>query len=1069
MRNTYPKYLNNKPSGKDLFEGKSQERISKNIAEQIKEPNNIHRIIGIEGEWGSGKSNIIELLKNQLKQTHYIYIYDTWGHQEDSQRRAFLEELTEELIQEKILSNKTKYKDIFGKEHNITWKEKIKYLLARKRETNKKTIPKLSVGIIIIGLILIFTPILSLVSNIIFDKNTEWWKKLLLPISPILLAVLIYLIKSLINFKLINLSEIFFIYKGKELENTTYEIFSELEPSVKEFKDWIDSISKGLTKDLVIVYDNMDRLPPEKVKGIWSSIHTFFAEKTYDKINIIIPFDKKHLQIAFGDDECQTNEFINKTFSIVYRVSPPVLTDWKEFFAIKFKEAFGESENKEFPIVLSIFDRLRKKFTPRDIIIFINELVTQKKIWKEKIPLRYIAVFSLKKDAILKEPIKNILNNSYLGSADNLFSEDTDLPNYISALTFNVPVEKATQILLIRDLELTLRNEGSVSIEELSKHPNFIDILEEVIKSDSIYIERAVPILDKLNYKELKNESLKKRFEKIWDALVSKQCSRTIPKFEFEDKFKILLSNSSKGSQQQLLKCFIKEYNIKDTIEGKDYFESLNNLEIFLNENKIEFNISNYLQNRVVEPNVFLKYLNSASKYYKKYKVSTSPDKLDEFITSKLPDELETLPTLSKLKFIIDEYSLPITQKNIEKLISDEKLSINNFSFILELYKAISKEKPLKEKIKIKNLFELLNKTNINDKGYSDLIAIRLSYGNEYYNEIRRRRLSNNDNTSNILSNINTIDISEIANYIEFYITYGELLMLSTTWTPLLLKAILRELINNKDKDQKLCIVDILQKFDTIISNLEIEPESLLKSLDKWTAIAKEKINKENIFTIISNYSFFEFSSTLSLELTNYLNKTIIEYLDEVNEEALIKDWGNNSSYAYNILNIFLNSGHINPLPNNIFKSIKTILINISKLEIDIPDPDSIWSNFIEKAKVNEITPTIKNIRDYFVRENNISPGLFIFFESFFRKYGDINDISADFVRTILSRIISNDDCFDLIIKEKDFYIPIINNAKEDASDLKENIRTRLNANQTDKSLIEFAKEINVKIEEKNK
>jgi hypothetical protein len=37
----------------------------------------------------------------------------------------------------------------------------------------------------------------------------------------------------------------------------------------------------------------MDRLPPEKVKEIWSSIHTFFAEEEYKNIHIIIPFDRK--------------------------------------------------------------------------------------------------------------------------------------------------------------------------------------------------------------------------------------------------------------------------------------------------------------------------------------------------------------------------------------------------------------------------------------------------------------------------------------------------------------------------------------------------------------------------------------------------------------------------------------------------------------------------------------------------------------------------------------------------------------------------------------------------------
>ena len=360
-----PKYLITKPIGEDQFEGKSHKRISSSIAEHIKDKNNSLRVIGVEGEWGSGKSNIIELLRKELKDTHHIYIYDAWGHQEDAQRRAFLEEMTEELIQEEVLTEKTKYEDLAGKEEYITWKEKIKFLLARKRETNKKTIPKLSIGIIVIGIVLILTPIFTLVADILFDEHTKWWKKMLLPLSPIIFSGIAYLYSSAKNKKWVNISELFFIFKGKELENTTYEIFSDIEPSVKEFKQWIKSISEGLTsKDLVIVYDNMDRLPPEKVKEIWSSIHTFFAEEEYDKINVIITFDRKHLQQAFDKEDNPINEFINKTFSIIYRVAPPVLTDWKDFLVKNLKKPLKKVRKKNSPQYCWFLTGLKRNLHP---------------------------------------------------------------------------------------------------------------------------------------------------------------------------------------------------------------------------------------------------------------------------------------------------------------------------------------------------------------------------------------------------------------------------------------------------------------------------------------------------------------------------------------------------------------------------------------------------------------------------------------------------------------------------------------------------------------------------------
>ncbi len=63
------KLLSNAPLGEDLFEGKSQELIADAIVEQLEQnanqrnPDLHHKMIGIEGAWGSGKSNLVEIVK----------------------------------------------------------------------------------------------------------------------------------------------------------------------------------------------------------------------------------------------------------------------------------------------------------------------------------------------------------------------------------------------------------------------------------------------------------------------------------------------------------------------------------------------------------------------------------------------------------------------------------------------------------------------------------------------------------------------------------------------------------------------------------------------------------------------------------------------------------------------------------------------------------------------------------------------------------------------------------------------------------------------------------------------
>lgn len=67
MITEYPSYLQTSPIGKDLFAGKSHETISKKIAQQIKHDNHC-QMIGIDGGWGSGKSNLVKLISKELNE-----------------------------------------------------------------------------------------------------------------------------------------------------------------------------------------------------------------------------------------------------------------------------------------------------------------------------------------------------------------------------------------------------------------------------------------------------------------------------------------------------------------------------------------------------------------------------------------------------------------------------------------------------------------------------------------------------------------------------------------------------------------------------------------------------------------------------------------------------------------------------------------------------------------------------------------------------------------------------------------------------------------------------------------
>jgi hypothetical protein len=60
------------------------------------------KVIGLEGEWGSGKSTVVRLLTDELpklatgRETR-ILVFDAWAHQGDPLRRTFLETVIGEL------------------------------------------------------------------------------------------------------------------------------------------------------------------------------------------------------------------------------------------------------------------------------------------------------------------------------------------------------------------------------------------------------------------------------------------------------------------------------------------------------------------------------------------------------------------------------------------------------------------------------------------------------------------------------------------------------------------------------------------------------------------------------------------------------------------------------------------------------------------------------------------------------------------------------------------------------------------------------------------------------------
>ena len=63
----YPRLISNRPCNKDLFEGNAHDKLAKAIADVISSGEK-PSMIGIDGGWGSGKSNLVGMVTQSLKE-----------------------------------------------------------------------------------------------------------------------------------------------------------------------------------------------------------------------------------------------------------------------------------------------------------------------------------------------------------------------------------------------------------------------------------------------------------------------------------------------------------------------------------------------------------------------------------------------------------------------------------------------------------------------------------------------------------------------------------------------------------------------------------------------------------------------------------------------------------------------------------------------------------------------------------------------------------------------------------------------------------------------------------------
>ena len=1047
-------FLKNEPLGEDLFENKSQDKTANVISEKvINDPE--FKIIGIDGEWGSGKSNLIRLLENKLKESHEFFVYDVWGHQEDEQRKAILVELTD-FIKDKS--------GLLKKGNKKNWDDKLKVLLAKSKETTTINQPYLSVGFIFSLLSIVYVPTVNVFKDSMVDflNIDSFFGKLILVTFPIIIVIGIYIynffknwIKNEKFWKSFRRSaeDTFQVYTNKQKEETKIETISESQPSVRDFQRWMKDIDNDLQKPIVIVFDNFDRLPKKHILSIWSSIHMFFAEESYSKIKVIIPFDREHVQNAFKDLNSDENKFgddyVNKTFDIVFRITLPIMSNWKKFFEEQWQKAVGKENEEEMRLVIQVYEFLNHRITPREIISFINEILTIK-LLDNNFKERYIAIFVLKKNEILENPLKAVTDfKEILGGLFQVYSNDKNYAKQLTAIIYHIEVDQALELIYTQELkESMIKND----VEKFNKICNS-DFINAIFYSTMLELEsfeNPILTLDSIN-KDARVSS--QNINQTWNLFSTKafESNDTINKLEIEDWRITLIKNIP--NDKYLKKILGDYFNLIDDSNIEHYIDVIDDISIDLTEERVLRN----LIKRDISATNYIKLIEYSGEGFSKFKLSTDYKLLDEYLGEL---DIDKILEFEKTKFLPKDYDF----KNYKDLL---KTNLNSFvdrnevqsadNILIKIKERSQKNGDLKDLLKDSRIYNLYqNKSSSKLPIINELIAMRIAKGSKFSSSYVSR-------FNSILNTENDERADEIANTILNYTNYEDLLLSSNEFkSNPLFKQIIQNIFNKNIEElgETPDLSTLLEKYSEIKDNLQIDNHSLLKEFNKWS-VDKEKLDLVKLDEGFINDCLSNSDLRLSKDFLKTFNDNF-KNLDEESYEVVFNEGKDvyfkyfehieSSSLTQKSLDVFENklieklrsNSKINPKRWSILQTYDSNNSNISVLNT--------FKNILDEiltARIVLNSETAKNILPYLI------------------KYELLDEKESLFRLIIKNEFLSDSGFIQLLIDHSENIKTLYRNAqKED----KDGFRNLLNEKREDDELIEtLAKKLDIRKVKRNK
>lgn len=550
------KVMEDSASDCDLLRDGTHQRIADRLFDLITKSDTKGLTIGLEGSWGSGKSTVVNLLRKKLEETKetFVFYMDSWAHEGDFLRRAFLESFAQQL-QEYFKEDKSIQKI----------KDKISNRVITKTIETKpvmgcigKLCAFLLVFVVPIGFLFIDNSCNNLTIDLDASLNILFVLGVLLVLLPALIALVAYLVQLLVQLwkkrktkEKVNKDFTLVFWSTDTTESMTNETTREPEKTSIEFENFFEQLlgktyEKGF-KNVVCVIDNLDRINPEDALKIWSTLQIFVEPNNLKKCKsrksdvwVVVPYDESGLRLLWdkkdrSQTECEkeglpngsgdsketdkkknvlcSKSFFDKSFQLRIEVPKMLFEGWENYADKIIHDSLENSFSEDqMSCVLEMLKRGRVSISdapsPREIKTYVNQVGFLYPLHKENASLDSLCFYvDLKylKSKSADEIKKGLLDRSIL-SENKVFGfvkEKTDIEKELCAILFNVNGEKGME-LLIEDPVLNALNERNE--EKLQKlvldHEHAVKIFVQNILAENKY--------DCKNYMHL----LKKTFEK---------------------------------------------------------------------------------------------------------------------------------------------------------------------------------------------------------------------------------------------------------------------------------------------------------------------------------------------------------------------------------------------------------------------------------------------------------------------------------------------------------------------------------------------------------------------------